>query len=643
MKVINISIYGDNILECERMFDLIYQGFAEIEMIQTDLSHIYSPIRTIKTKNTELKVQFYPDYKSKTRWHSEGLLHILIENGANLTEAPDVILTKREGKKESILLAIEFSSALPAGNQAWQRSGRALSFSEVNIPYLYINDIGLEELDSKRQSKAVRSSNPLVPLSYIKNTQRSSSFTLSVLNPSQLLLIDEEIKKFIVEDEVFKIINDLIFDKDISKDVDKLIKKTANYLNSFENIPENIDFKKWINIEDSDIEKFIKGFKLADYKKKIAKKTPIKDEMKMLISDVIPKHAVRIYNDLPICFVPSLERKKLKENILNHCYSGLSQEVINWLGDEKPLVICFINGFKPRGDDARPDRGLVPFARMLFGFEVDLLALVFGQAPKEMETLFKNNPITLAEKNGLWKSILYYSSLTIADSCHWGLTDSEKTKFLLKRERNIPKKIELNIPSRIPIKFNENDVDTAIHITFGKKEVFEGLCNPPGGDWSGISLIDSKNIEHRWMSLPRVSKYAKRPDHVLQIFHNKNNYLLVIESKEKLSGLLSDQDNLGNGLKKYVNDLIAYQSSAIRVEGNWERNNQKLNYIQNFKEKYSAVAFIISSDEEMNLASKNLKVDLIIGFDTNKKNLVSKPVNKKGKDLQKILFEIKIF
>lgn len=644
MSIIELSVYGDNILECERMFDLIYKGFGIVKEEETDLSHIYSPRRIIKNDENQLVVQLYPDYKSKTRWHKEGLLHILVENGANLTEAPDVILTRKEGDKEIILLAIEFSSALPAGNQAWQRSGRALSFSEVGIPYLYINDIGLEELSANRESKAERSSNPLVPLSYIKHTQRTSSFTLSVLNPSQLIKLNEINKNYLVDLEVINLISNLIYGRSIDKEVECLNNKTENYINSFLKTPKNVDFKKWINLDDKDIEELIMSFDLPSYKKKVAEKTPIKEEMKILIREIIPLSAISIYNDLPICFVPSAERKTLKNNILNKCYPLFSEDVIKWLDGDGPIVICLINGFKPRGDDARPDRGLVPFGRMLFGFNIDLLAIVFGQASKEMGDLFKKDAVLLAEKNGLWKSILYYSSLTIADSHHWNNTDPDKTRFGLKA-KGVGKigGIQLTRPERIPIKFNENDVDTAIHLTFhGKQGVFEGLCNPPGGDWSGISLIDTNLKEHRWMSLPRVSVDAKRPDHIFQITHKADNFILIIESKEKLSGLLFDKVDLGVGLLKYVQDLVVYSSSAIRTDGKWERNNNKTIFQQNFKDQYTAAAFIYSSDAELNKAKDNLKVDLIIGFDTNKKMLETKPVNRKGLELQMMLKELGI-
>jgi hypothetical protein len=642
---IELSIYGDNILECERMFELIESGFNDIQSNEVELSHIYAPLKIIHTSNKIVEIQFYPDYKSKTRWHKKGLLNILLEKGANLTEAPDIILTKKNDDKEIIILAIEFSSALPAGNQAWQRSGRALSFSEVQIPYLYITDIGLEELDSERQSKAVRSSNPLVPLSYIKNTQRSKSFTLTVLNPSQLLALDDEIEKFIVNQEVINMINGLILGNDIVQQIDKLITKTANYLNSYEKTPENVDFKKWIETDDNDIETFIKSLKLPKYNKKIASKTPIKDEMRILIKDIIPETAISIYNNLPICFVTADKKKALSDNIKAKCYPDLKPEVFNWLENETPSVVCFINGFKPRGDDARPDRGLVPFARMLFGFEIDLLALVFGQAPKFMEPLFSQNPILLAERNGLWKSVLYYSSLTIADSCHWSLNNDSISSFsLLKDIKKDNITVSIDKPSRVPIKFNENDIDTAIHLTFQSNDfVFESLCNPPGGDWSGISLIDNKGIEHRWMSLPRVSVDAKRPDHIFQISKSEKEYLVIIESKENLNGLLKDQDELGKGLIKYVTDLISYPASAIMdKEKTWNRNDKSIRFIQKYDEVFSVAAFIFSKPDDLEKAKSSLNVDYVIGFDTKKHSLSAAPTNQKGLALEKILNEIKI-
>ena len=136
MKRMNLSIFGDNILECERMFELISSSFPELACKKQELNPIYAPKKSIFNSNLYIDIQLFPDYKSNDRWGDKSILTILQEKGAKLTEAPDIVLTESINGKENILLAIEFSSAIPAGNQSWQRAGRALSFSEVNIPYL---------------------------------------------------------------------------------------------------------------------------------------------------------------------------------------------------------------------------------------------------------------------------------------------------------------------------------------------------------------------------------------------------------------------------------------------------------------------------------------------------------------------------
>jgi hypothetical protein len=633
MELTALSVYGDNILECERMVELIEKAFPELTEKSQDLEYIYSPSKKLSNEEETISIQLYPDYKSSDRWGEKSILDLLGEHGANLTEAPDVVLTKSENDIETILLAIEFSSAIPAGNQAWQRSGRALSFSEVQIPYLYITDIGLEELNAERESKAVRSSNPLVPLSYIKHSQRSSTFTYMVLNPSFLLEHSEITKKFIVKNEVIHIIRGLILNNDISEYETQLEKKIAHYLNSYENIPESINFEDWIQQDDETIESFIDSFKLPKYNKKIASKTPIKSEMQTFIKDIVPDYALNIYNNLPICMVPSKNRKALKENLRKKCYSSLPSDVYNWIEKDGPMVICFVNGFKPRGDDARPDRGLLPLARMLFGKEIDVMAIVFGQAHADMQTMFASSPIELASRNGLWKSILYYSSLTIADSANWNLSNAQISKFQLTNdatEKLNENGISFPTPNKEPIKFKENDIDTAIHMTFASHpNIFESLCNPPGGDWSGISFVDKEGIEHRWMSLPRVSEDSKRPDHIFQISHNSKTFILIIESKEKLTGLLRDKANLGKALIDYVRALIGYRSSAIKTDGSWEKNTGTT-FDLKIDTYITAAAFFFNNESELEKAKNELKVDFIIAFNLEDHQLYYKAITEIG-------------
>ena len=86
------------------------------------------------------------------------------------------MITGVASSREEPLLAIEYCSALPAGNQAWQRNGRAYSFGRARIPYLYVAEIGGYELDAERVRKASRLPNPAVPFSYL-------SYSLSQQTP----------------------------------------------------------------------------------------------------------------------------------------------------------------------------------------------------------------------------------------------------------------------------------------------------------------------------------------------------------------------------------------------------------------------------------------------------------------------------
>lgn len=94
--------------------------------------------------------------------------------------------------------------------------------------------------------------------------------------------------------------------------------------------------------------------------------------------------------------------------------------------------------------------------------------------------------------------------------------------------------------------------------------VFEGMCNPPGGDWSGLSAINFRTgSEYRWTSLPRVSAVGgKRPDHVVLFDTEGENFtLLAIESKDVPSKIA---DNLGPRLTTYIEQLSETPPIAVK-------------------------------------------------------------------------------
>jgi len=163
-----LRIHGDNILECEKALKLL---ILALEAQDKDVIFLgkaaYAPVYKI-TKNSKIfEIKLFPGYD---RW-GMNLRQYLVDSGAVLREATDAIVTKlieKDGNSyEEPILSLEFCGALPAGNNAWQRCGRALASAYAKIPYLYFAEIGGVELDADRQIKASRFPNPLVPFSYL--------------------------------------------------------------------------------------------------------------------------------------------------------------------------------------------------------------------------------------------------------------------------------------------------------------------------------------------------------------------------------------------------------------------------------------------------------------------------------------------
>ena len=159
-------IYGDNIVECERALGLIVEalGAVKSDITNTHFS-IVIPKIVINKNGQQYSFSLISGY-GDNRWTVD-ILKLLDSKGGLLREAPDSLITEIVDGKEDTLLAIEFCGALPAGNQAWQRNGRALSFAYSKIPYFYITEIGGYELDGDRDRKAERVPNPLIPFSYV--------------------------------------------------------------------------------------------------------------------------------------------------------------------------------------------------------------------------------------------------------------------------------------------------------------------------------------------------------------------------------------------------------------------------------------------------------------------------------------------
>ncbi len=120
-----LRIHGDNIIECERGLYLIADSFSAT--VRRLFSPPYMPHDEIVGNEVVLfRVELLAGHG---RW-GVNIQDVFQSHGAPLREATDAVITKILDKdnREEILLAIEFSSTLPAGNNAWQRNSLAQRF-----------------------------------------------------------------------------------------------------------------------------------------------------------------------------------------------------------------------------------------------------------------------------------------------------------------------------------------------------------------------------------------------------------------------------------------------------------------------------------------------------------------------------------
>jgi len=622
-RYIDFHIHGDNIVECERTFELIRAALAELlESITGPFGSPVCPEFKLRLRNMKgpLHLTFYPGFR---RWN-EDILQVIRERGGTLREAADVIITGVRSQSEEPLIAIEYCGALPAGNQAWQRSGRAYSFGLARVPYLYVAELGGYELDSNRSRKSPRMPNPAVPFSYLSYSleQQTPVLPVFVTSPgadetSRIAHTDE-----FADDELIALTRAVLLNEDpglihqlLRLKVLALVRKRA-----VKSRPgRTLTPQQW---EDAYIS-LGKGQSLVDF---LVRNAPLSWSKTAYIAALTPTakalmelasgFAIGLTStELPMCIVACDKRPAFASRV-SALYGDLPHDFVQWLSRGEHLVMCWIMGFKPRGDDARPDRGLPPLTRMLIGQGHDLLSVVYGPAPDSTWPLLKSDPATLAQRNGLWEAILAVSDAVLVDTA----TDQVTNHGFLRShwETSMPKPTGCTIFVKpVPASLGENDVDTVLHVLFAHHagpEVYEGMCNPPGGDWSGVSLrLPDRSLELRWLSLPRVSGAStKRPDHVFQLFGiSSRPIILSVESKETA---IAVETRIGPRLSAYIASLIASPASIERKEPSqpWCHSAHRLNP-DNFIFA-SAVAFISDSQSHIDSVIARAKADLILAY-----------------------------
>lgn len=631
-------IHGDNIVECERISSIILSEIHPSRMNKTLLSPSTETLDltfTYANKEYTWHLDLLPGFNKsgRSRWEAD-IFEPLRKNGSFLDETPDAIITEINGDIETILCAIEFCSALQAGNQAWQRSGRAFSTGRTGCPYLYIVDFVKYELDPHtRERKNLRFPNAAVPYSYINFSRVSGNFVAQVYVKSESFdkSLDPSLRNFnendFAENELRKYIVKKMAHLDTSHEETSILKKNFEvvcFLAGLTNNATNLSVREWRDIfeNNKDVVDYCVDHQRFNFHKIITKKG-MHGQLSKVLSIIDRYSAGLASKDLPIGIIPAGNRPEFAAGI-KKIYPSFDQRTIDALSDPTTnLVLCLFKGFKPRGDDNRPDRGLLPLAAMLSDNDNEIMTILYGPILHRNYQLLMKHPETLAANNGLWKSILALSNYVLLDAPILGdrsLKDVEELLFttgLKQKYMNTDGKssaITGKVFSSIPTEYHEDDVDTGIHFMFTeilKNTCFEGMCNPPGGDWSGFSVIDH-NKEERWLSLPRVSDEidGKRPDHIIEVAGVYDKPLLLsIESKEKSADLEPD---VGHRLITYIQRLMNFVPSVERsckADSDWKQGSARVD--KNDFVMVSAAAYLKDSAQYSTTVHDNSNCDML--------------------------------
>lgn len=615
----HLRIHGDNIVECERSLHMIHEAIGgRIELLDCP---IYLPKYRIETNDLDLTIELLSGHG---RW-GINIGKELKKNGGILKEGADSYISEIYGPTETFLIAIEYCSALPAGNNAWQRNGRALSSVLAGIPYLYIAELGGVELTANRQIKAARYPNPIVPFSYLCASINYNNICTPIYKPHPSIS-DELYAKF---SDVFGyddclVILQRILHKQSYNDVQKrLISKTlrlVELLSTDKRVNTLLSPNQWKSyLKSTDKANWIHKNSDLVWKKKNSLKIKSTTKFKKLLSDTIAMELETIgAAEIPISLVP---KEKIKDfnHVLNKVYPNLKIKLSN----DKSIALLWITGYKPHGDDSRPDRGLCPLTKMVMGNSCRYMSIVYGPAKPSTWTILDRSIEELAESNGLWQSIYKVCDYILVDS----ITQKEPTFLSIKQIKNSArKKLEVDYKNTLEIHYSEHDTDTAIHQILCRSGLLECLCNPPGGDWSGINYYRQPNV-YRWTSLPRVSEIGgKRPDHVFQYENEKENLFFTIESKGSGADL---EDKIGSNLKAYLQDLFSLVPTSRKTpHSDWRLYN---NYAVLTPYTIIAVgAFIYKNEEELSIHMRRGILDCIMAFEFQNQTILHLLSNERG-------------
>lgn len=424
-------IHGDNIVECERIAKIIINTLQPDSLTSSLISPSTVSIELTATFMENLvhcRLELLPGFNKNTkrRWNGN-IFDALKEAGSYFDETPDAIISSVENGEEKILLGIEFCSALQAGNQAWQRSARAYSTGRTGCPYIYIVDFVKYELDNEsRNRKNLRFPNAAVPYSYVNYSKTTGNFVAQLYTKSEEFdkKRDSSLAEFDEDDfgstELGLYMVKIMLGFDASEEESSILEKNMNvvqFLADHFDSSTNFTAEEWqevYNLSTEDIVDYSVRNRRFGFHKTIAEKSH--HGASEAVIALVDRLGIGLASrDLPFGIIPASDRPEFAEN-LARLYPNAERTVIHSIADSnKHLIIAIFKGFKPRGDDNRPDRGLLPLASMLSASDVDVMTYLYGPMIEANLRLLDRNPIELADKNGLWRSILALSNYVVLD------------------------------------------------------------------------------------------------------------------------------------------------------------------------------------------------------------------------------------
>lgn len=565
----SFNLHGDNIVECERAVSLIRRSIDLDARLAPD-SSFQAPVYQgySEALGDNVKMRLLPGHG---RWGYD-IPSALVAQGSTIRENADVVVSESLPNNEIVRFAVEFCGALPAGNNAWQRHGRAYSFGLANVPYIFFNEIGGQELNSDRTAKAPRFPNPAVPLSLVLFSKELGVAALPVFEPAP-----SATKSALVpfldsfgDDEARRLIRDLLLGLDASDAVSGLVARAARLgqeLAARSQRNDSYSPDEWARrLSAAPGVEFYLNHQIP-WKLKEGAKVQISARSQAVFSWLKDAPLAALGSSGLRFAVMDAQTRKAFSDVLQRLYPEVHPGLPSWVSESPaPLVIVLVTGFKPRGDDSRPDRGLTLLARMLVGQDASLMSFVSGPARAEMYTVAQQDPHLAAQRNGLLQAVFAASDWALLDTVHRAEAVAVDCRPFSPVVGGGP--VTLRQSFTVP-PFSEHDIDSVMHLAATqpqRPEVFEGMCNPPGGDWSGIDLRLEPGCIARWTSLPRVSA-AKRPDHVIQLQLSKGIVLLSVESKLKFSSL---EPRVGQRLKDYLSAILDSKTSVRKSDGEFQ-------------------------------------------------------------------------